>query len=289
MCAPAGAGRCRSTGAARASTIRRRGAARSPAWWPGLSRAPYDAALALGVDLPLVRAGRCARCARGSRPGHAAVRAGARRRARSRWRRGTRPRALAPLAAALARGERSLVRARARAARRGCSATTHWRRCRAARTTFLNVNTPADLAAAERALAARGAARDERRPDRATARSRSAACRSTARSRRCARSSPRRARSGCTTSTRSRRAPRRLRAAFAPLLAHLARTRSRRTGCPRSLRARARRRARRGRGLARRAGARRARAASRRAAHAERQRPHARGGRVGGDATAWRW
>jgi molybdopterin-guanine dinucleotide biosynthesis protein A len=113
----------------------------------GLTSRPFAAALALGVDLPLLTPGLLR--ALGARlAGHAAVlpAPGGRAQPLAAW---YAPAAVAPLAAALARGERALVPA--------VTSLPHERlddevlaALGALPHAFLNVNTPADLAKAER-------------------------------------------------------------------------------------------------------------------------------------------
>jgi len=120
----------------------------------GLGARPFTAALALGVDLPLVTPG-VLRALRELLADHAALvpAPGGRPQPLAAW---YAPSAVAPLAAALARGERALVPAvlalPARIADDADLASAG-----AEANTFLNVNTPGEMALAER-LARPGAA-----------------------------------------------------------------------------------------------------------------------------------
>lgn len=117
----------------------------------GLASRPWARALALGVDLPLAGADLLRALGEALGPHAAVVPApGGRAQPLAAW---YAPAALAPLAAALSRGERALVPAVASlsprylddAALAALGAGAH---------SFLNVNTPADLAEAARAAAA---------------------------------------------------------------------------------------------------------------------------------------
>lgn len=113
----------------------------------GLTVRPFTAALALGVDLPLVTPA-VLRALHGMLAGHAAVvpDPGGRPQPLAAWY-GS---AAAPaLAASLARGERALVPAVLALPARVVS-DDELAVCGAGEHTFLNVNTPADLARAER-------------------------------------------------------------------------------------------------------------------------------------------
>jgi molybdopterin-guanine dinucleotide biosynthesis protein A len=114
----------------------------------GLAARPWSRALALGVDLPLV--GAALLRALGERLGEAPALVpapGGRAQPLAAW---YAPAALAPLAAALARGERALVPAVAALAPRYADDAA-LAALGAGPLEFLNVNTPADLAEAARA------------------------------------------------------------------------------------------------------------------------------------------
>lgn len=114
----------------------------------GLASRPWTRAVALGVDLPLVNAA-LLRSLGGLLGEHAAVvpAPGGRAQPLAAW---YAPAALAPLAAALARGERALVPAVAALSPRYADDAT-LAALGAGPDAFLNVNTPADLAGAARA------------------------------------------------------------------------------------------------------------------------------------------